>query len=250
MLINLGFLQQGEGKRAEALKTYTRARDIATGLVAVPSPVPAHRLQLARSCLMRGTLLVMAEQYKEAVADLSESIVQLQSILKPAPRDATARQSLSRASYNRATALGRLKRHRDALADWDRAVELAEPKARAGYRLRRADCLARAGQPAKAFREAQALAKTSPPGWVWYALGSIAANSSAVALRDTTRPLPWRERFAEQAARQAVVWLYKAHKAGVFKVAANAAHLKVDPDLDSLRQRDDFKAFVKQLASP
>src|SRR5436190_12741889 len=78
MLINLGFLQQGEGKQAEALKTYTRARGIAAKLVAVPSPAPNHRLQMARCCFHRGTLSYTAGQFTEALADLSDSITQSQ----------------------------------------------------------------------------------------------------------------------------------------------------------------------------
>ena len=59
--------------------------------------------------------------------------------------------------------------------------------------------------------------------------------------------MPWRERFGEQSARQAVELPPAAREAGHFKVAATVAHLKKDPDLDPLRKRADLKAFLANL---
>jgi hypothetical protein len=42
-----------------------------------------------------------------------------------------------------------------------------------------------------------------------------------------------------------MTWLKQAVAAG-FK---NAEHIKQDPDLDALRERDDFKALLAELAA-
>ena len=82
----------------------------------------------------------------------------------------------------------------------------------------------------------------------FYDLACVAALCGPTARADLARPLPWRERFAERAARQAIAWLHEAHKAGFFKSQATRDHMSKDTDLDSLRGRADFKAFVAGLA--
>src|SRR5262249_46094104 len=148
----------------------------------------------------------------EALADLDEAIKHLLLVRQRDARSLDAKRFLFASSCVRALTLGQLKRHRDALPDWDRAVELAPAVNRLLLRMSRADCLARAGEHAKAIGEARALARTRPPAAIWYELASVAALSASAAAGDLGRPLPWRERFAEQSAKQALAWLHAAHK--------------------------------------
>ena len=82
-----------------------------------------------------------------------------------------------------------------------------------------------------------------------YTLGCVHALDAARASLDPSRPLPEREKRAEQYARQAVA-LFEAHaSAGRFRDAANVAHMDKDGDLDFLRGRGDYQQFRAGLKS-
>src|SRR5262249_39559334 len=137
---------------------------------------------------------------------------------------------------------------REALADWDRAVALSAGAQRQELRLRRADTLVRLKEHGKAAAEALRLAP-SPTLHAAnrYNLACLLALCGAAAARDAALPLPLRERLAEAHARRAVGQLSLADRAGYFKQPANREHLDRDGDLDSLRDRADFRAFVSGL---
>src|SRR5262249_7644974 len=148
---------------------------------------------------------------------------------------------------------------RDALADWDRAVALAPAAARTAARLGRADGLARAGEHDRAAAEAAALSRSpglsaedahNPAGAFALTPARASALSAAAAGRDAARPLPLRERHAEERARAAVALLGRAARAGYFRDAANVTHMGKDADLDFLRGRADFSAFAAGLRGP
>jgi hypothetical protein len=75
-----------------------------------------------------------------------------------------------------------------------------------------------------------------------YDLGCVHALNAASVARDQARPLPIRQRRAEDYARAALALLKRA-AAGFFRDPATLAHLDKDSDLASLRDRDDYKAF-------
>jgi len=66
---------------------------------------------------------------------------------------------------------------------------------------------------------------------------------------ETDQLLSETERFelAEKYATQAITTLLESRSLGFFKDPENVAHMKQDTDLDPLRERDDFKQFVKEL---
>src|SRR6202023_2489091 len=70
---------------------------------------------------------------------------------------AGARDTLRKAYWGRADALTRLGRHKQALADWDRAIALTDPKSRGWFQLFRLATLARTGDHVKATEEAGTL---------------------------------------------------------------------------------------------
>jgi hypothetical protein len=88
--------------------------------------------------------------------------------------------------------------------------------------------------PDRAVAAAEELARNSKQtGDVYNAACGVAL---CVPLADTAE-------HAEQYAARAVVLLRQAVAAGY----KDAAHMKKDPDLDALRDRDDFKALLKEL---
>src|SRR5207248_1782719 len=111
----------------------------------------------------------------------------------------------------RATAHTRLKRHADALADWDRIVELEPADRRAGPRTSRSLILARLGEHARAAAEVEELARGKVEGGQLYDLAcalSICSGATGVG-----------QGPAEGYAAGAVAMLRRAADAGYFREA-------------------------------
>jgi hypothetical protein len=197
-----------------------------------------------------GLLRRAMKQPKEALADLDLLLKHLHAVLKRDPRSLVAADILWRVYYHRALALTDLKRHAEAAADWEQFVLVAPAEYRPFGRVPRADSLARAGQVEQAMKEAEAVGRLPKlPGDLLYDLARVASLCSAGVARDAAQPLARREHLAEARARRAVAWLQAAHQAGQFKTKANRLHMSKDADLDPLRQRDDFKAFIAGLSA-
>ena len=119
---------------------------------------------------------------------------------------------------------------------------------RAAVRLQRAIAIVQEGGHLLALAEAEELsAEKALPGDTLYDLGCVFALAAPRLARDEARPLRERERRAELASRKAVALLQRAAQAGFFREPRNRAHLDKDTDLDSLRSRDDYRAFIKTL---
>jgi hypothetical protein len=142
--------------------------------------------------------------------------------------------------WDRALALGELKRPAEALTDWDRAVELSTPTERPRMQVARARCRARVGNVTAAVAEAAALAEEPK------ASGSLLYNVACVYALAAAQ----EDRQREVYAGQALALLRRARAAGFFKDPAKVAHLKQDTDLAPLRPREDFQKFVAELEAP
>ena len=117
-----------------------------------------------------------------------------------------------------------MKRHAEAAADWDKAVELSPEPERPEGRLGRAASRVRAGQVEGAIQEAEELAKNANADTLYeaacvFALAADRPDPSGAALSKT------------QCARRAVALLQQA----VAKGWTNAEHMKQDDDLKALR---------------
>jgi serine/threonine-protein kinase len=246
---NLGLLQSETGKPGQALRSYERARDVYLMLSRANPEVHRYQGNLAGAFVNLSNLQRGAGNAEEALKSAGSAIPLLAAARRRAPRHPTYRLFLRNAHWSRARALARLGRHREAVADWDEALRLnATPAATAGFRLGRADALARAGDYIRAAAEAGELAGGgSPPGAMLYDLSCAFSLSASAASRDAARPLPEREKYAEAWSRQAVSLLRSAAAAGFFRDAASRARLGKDSDLDSLRGRDDYRAFAGEL---
>jgi eukaryotic-like serine/threonine-protein kinase len=156
-------------------------------------------------------------------------------VLKKKPQLAMGRQFLHNCHKNRALALDELRRHAEAIKDWDRAIELFDGK-EPSIRLQRAVSLARAGEHARATAEADALADSKDVTIATlYDAACIHALSSAAARQDAKQ--------ADRYAARAVALLLRAIQKGW----NDAEHIGKDSDLDPLRQRDDFQKLIRDL---
>jgi len=203
---------------------------------------------LARLHVHRGLLHAKERRYRDSLADLDRGIARLAERRRLDPGNAQLPKYLMLGWRWRAEVLTRLGRPRDADADWDRIVALFPVEKRPEARLQRAIGRARAGDYVVAAAEAEDLARTpSPSGAILYDLACVLAQSASAAARDSARPPPERQELAEGYARRAVGLLRRAREAGFSQDPADRAHLDRDDDLAFLRQRDDYRAFVKTL---
>jgi tetratricopeptide (TPR) repeat protein len=145
----------------------------------------------------------------------------------------TARKFLCNSYWGRAASYDLLKKHTEAIQDWNKAIEL-DP----GLELllvRRAYSRLKASQTAEAVAEVEELTETSQwSGKAWYAFADVYAVAS-------TRIADKKQEYADRAMEllgQAV------HADAGY---ANAAQLARDPNLESLRQREDFQKLVAEL---
>jgi hypothetical protein len=158
------------------------------------------------------------------------------------PQDTFARSVACDAHRGRAEALDDLKRHAEALTDWDQAIELSPPAGRPQFLLGRARSRVLAGDTAAAVAEADALTEgPATSGPIWYDAACVYALAAAAAGEDGQR---------EAHAGRAVALLRRARAAGYFKNPARVEHLKRDADLAPLRPREDFQKFVAELETP
>jgi len=130
--------------------------------------------------------------------------------------------------------LKRLRRYRESLADWDRAIELDDGPQRDFLGLGRADCLARMGRGAEAVPVAQRAAAANDAGAdvLCYCAGifALAAGHDPAA--------------GDRYAARAVDYLRRALARGYDDIP----HLLADQDLAPLRRRADYADLLWDLA--
>jgi tetratricopeptide (TPR) repeat protein len=144
-----------------------------------------------------------------------------------------AKQFLRNSHWGRALAYARLEKYAEAVKDWDRAIELSPPQEQPQFRASRATAWVNAGQVAEAVAEVAELTKM--PRWYatqWYDFACVYAVASGKIADE-------KQEYADRAMEL----LQKAVKAG-YKDAAN---MNKDTDLDTLRNREDFKKLFAEM---
>jgi serine/threonine protein kinase len=117
--------------------------------------------------------------------------------------------------------------------DWDQAIALSDPDEKRRLRAVRSNSWIQSGKHAEAVAEVAELTKSD--NWTagqWYDFACVYAVSSGKIAGKT-----------REYGDRALELLKKSVEAGW----KDAAHIKKDPDLDSLRERDDFRKLVAEL---
>jgi serine/threonine protein kinase/tetratricopeptide (TPR) repeat protein len=233
---NLGVLLAGLGKRPEAEAAYRQALAILEKLATDFRNVSAYPIDLGRSQLNFGELLRTNNQPEQALSWYTRAMATLEEVLRQVKVDVTAQQFLRNSYLGRAQALDTLKRHAEAVKDWDKVIELSAETERPGFRLLRAASRVRAGQVDAAIQEAEELAKNGDANTLYnvacvFALAADRKGESAAQMSK------------EECANRAVAILQQA----VAKGWKDAEHMKKDDDLKALREREDFKKLVSEL---
>ncbi len=164
------------------------------------------------------------------------------------PAHARAEGFLRNTYMGRAEARALVALYAEALADWDKAIELTTEPGRDGIRIYRAGTLARMGEHVKAAEVARSLTSAEKtPAAMIYNSACVYALCSTWATRHAALPTPEREKLAEDYALLALKQLHRAQAAGFLKSRLLQDHLREDADLDSLRQRQDFKKLLEEV---
>jgi tetratricopeptide (TPR) repeat protein len=228
------------GRYREALADWDRALELDDGTDRL-----AIQIELAGTYVNLGNLQRDIGRPQDGLAGYAKAIALLGAVRQREPQNPTARQFLRNSHLGRAQSLTALGRYREALADWDRALELDTGPKRQAIRIDRAAALAHTGQHDRAMAEVQDLAqgKALTPGDL-YNVACIASLAADSARQDSRLSPPTREKLAEQNALRAIELLKQAHAAGYFKDPAHVQLLKTDKDLDPLRARADFQQLA------
>jgi eukaryotic-like serine/threonine-protein kinase len=232
---NLGLLLTGLGQHDAARKEFESACKVHQKLAAAFPAVPDYQINLGASYCNFGILVRDAGQAADSLHWFDLAIRTLAPVYERDRRAVTVKAFLRNSHVNRARAYDRLKKHAEAVKDWDRTVELTESSEQPTYRAGRAYSRLLAGYMAEAVAEVEELTKA--PNWSsdqWYDFACVyALASSKIAEK--------KQQYADRAMellRQAVQADYK-----------NAAHMAKDSDLAPLRQREDFKKLLTELES-
>lgn len=192
-----------------------------------------YQLGLAGSYLSLATIWSRSGRRAESIQPLAKAI---QVLASRADRDNKAKLALCDAHVKRAQTYASLNQFTLALEDWDNAIKLSSlssPERQSNFRASRAITQLQLGEMEESLEEVLNLASnyTNSKG-VQYSCACFFALASARA-----------DDKKQEYETRAIESLMRAVAAGF----DDAAHLKQDTDLDSLRGREDFKALVSKL---
>lgn len=222
-------------KEAEAAEQYRQALAIQEKLATAFPAEPAYQIELGASYCNYGILVRDGGRASESLYWFDKAIAMLTPVHRAEPRDVTTQQFLRNSHANRAGAYDALKKHADAVHDWDRAVELSPPGERPEMRASRATSRLQAGMVAEAMAEVAELTKLS--GWDAGPRYDFACVYAVASRKVAEKKQEYADR-AMELLQNAIAAGYK-----------DVTHMKKDKDLDALRERSDFKKLMEELNS-
>jgi serine/threonine-protein kinase len=196
-----------------------------------------------------GTMCNRWSKHDEALKHFDKALPLLDKIIanEKNPQFLTNERNFTRINQTgRGLALRQLKRYKEAVSAYDKALELTTERERNALRLDRALALAQSGDHARAVEEAEAIiVKNAKPGELYDAACALSL-ASAAAGADTQLAESERTKLVEQHAARAVVLLRQTQEAGFFKTTG-VDRLKNDSDLNPLRARQDYRKLVAEM---
>jgi serine/threonine protein kinase len=188
---------------------------------------------------------------QDALPWYTQAEEQLLALRKADDRNSVTRDALWSMYWGRAQTFEKLGRPADALADWDRALELVSKKDfRRDVRLLRAVVTANLGDHAVALAVLEEFAKDpSKTGGLDYKRARLSAAVAAALRRDTAVPAADRDNRATALEARAVELLRQANSKGHFNPAFEANEFKEDPAFAPLRNRPDFQDLLRDVES-
>jgi tetratricopeptide (TPR) repeat protein len=221
----LGVVLARLGKHKEAEEQLRKGLETCEKLVADFPAVRGYQIRLGGAYCTYGNRVGSDGRAGETLAWFDKAIGTLEPVHRAAPRDVTAKRFLRNSYGGRGTSCQVLKKYAEAVKDWDRAIELSPPAEQPMIR----------GCIVEAVAEVAGLTKS--PMWSggeWYDFARVYAVAS-------TKIAGKKQEYADRAMEL----LQKAVKAGY----KDAAHMKMDTDLNPLRGREDFQNLVAEVGA-
>lgn len=199
----------------------------------------------AQFCISWGNLALARQQGEVAVGRYNRGVKMAEAVLAVEPNLASFQTTAIALHGSLGNALGPgLHRYAEAAAEMDRVIELEkDPGERLRFRLLRAMWLMKTPETARALAEVEALVQdadaanqTIPPEFQYH-IGGVYAATSALSR-------------ADEHAAAALTWLRRAAAGGFFKEAENIKYMDQDENMNSLRDRPDYKEFRASLPGP
>ena len=254
--VNLGVAHSRKGDRAEALACYERARVLLEKLVRTDPNNPAWAKDLGNALFNIGACHGAMKQWEEERRALLEARAVQERVARADPDNVDFRCDLAGTLNNLGLVQARLKRWQESRAALEqgiaegrhafaRAPQLAASRRALSCNLGTLGEVERAQRriaaAAAVIRERQTLWPGNPAEL--YLCGRELASCAGLVGGGKTEPS--RAEAAERKAYtdEAMDVLRRARAAGF----ADAARLRDDKDLESVRGRDDFRALLKEV---
>ena len=230
---SMGLLLAQLGKRDQARLEYVAANATRKKLAERFPAIARYQIDLGGGYCNYGNLLCEVGKSAESLECFNDAVRILQQCVEKDPTDWTAKQYLKNSHCARAQAYDQFRKYSDAVNEWGLAIDLSPASEQASLRGKRATSRFQAGAYAEAMAEFDELTKSSD--WTadqWYCFASVYALASDKIANKR-----------KEYAGRAMELLHNAVAAG-FDQAASMAK---DTNLDSLRDREDFKKLVNSL---
>jgi tetratricopeptide (TPR) repeat protein len=231
----LGVLLLDNEQWAEAEAAFRMAIAAEEPLVAAHPDDQGFAVTLAGNFVNLGIAINHRRRPDASLEWFNRAVTTLKPLAERMPPPVNARWFLRNAHSERARALKAVKRYKDAVSDYDRALDLSPQGERWGYLLGRADALLGSGDHSAATADADAAAKTSGenPEALYYAACAY-AMAVTVAGKGTDP--------ADRYAKRAVNLLQEA----IAKGFRDVARFK-NPAFNSIRTREAFQKLLAEL---
>lgn len=249
-LVNLGLIaSKGRAEQAEA--DFSEAGRLMEASLATAPEDPGYVIPYAQLLINWGNLAAARGEAGLALGRFGRGLERIGPMIAKLPDAKEPRFVAMSLHGSRANLLVALGRHAEAVADWDRVVELNDvPAELATYRLLRLTSLLKSGDHRRGIAEVEAIAEGLPPGGAadpadLYNFACFCAIASAFAGRDPALSAGERAAAAGSHADRALRWLRRCADAGFFRDPANRDHARSDSDLGPIRDRLEFSAIVE-----
>jgi tetratricopeptide (TPR) repeat protein len=245
----LGNLHQYEIEDFEAsLRYYRKVIEMEEKLAAAKPLSHFHAFNLGGVYCNTGHLTRTMGDALGSLAWYAKSIDSLHQALRQNPQHASARVFLRNAHAGRARSLLVLERYPEAMADWDRVLELETGADRPGYIIQRARTRELMGAHREGTSEVDELIQPSDASAeIVYEASRIYSLACRAAQMDSHLGDNERRKLADTYATRSFELLSRARNSGYFKNEKQVKDFKADPDFQSLRDDQRFAPFAKLL---
>ena len=245
----LGAVHQTSGDPAAALKAHRAALKIYEKLADSRQLTARAAVSAAQTNLNLGLLFARRNETKQTVTHATRAIGFLGNVVTRSTATASARQLLRNAYGMRAEAHERLRLFSQAASDWKVLITLVPASRKKQHSIRWAWSMAAAGQHQAAAKFASQLVLTTSSKQM-YDSACLFAKCRETVLNRAAEPN--RIALLAEYTRKALGLLKRADAFGQFRSSKQLKRLQTDPDLDSLRNLDEFQALCRRkgIVSP